>query len=89
MSMNRIQFQPGMSVHAFHKDYGAEDQCEAALAQACCPTGFAGDRFFAGIIFWGASIQRWRPPIRRGSASPCHEMLDNVYQEHKEEEDDE
>ena len=40
MSMNRIQFQPGMSVRAFQKVYGSEAQCEAALTQSRWPQGF-------------------------------------------------
>ncbi len=31
MAMNRIQFQPGLSLAEFLRDYGAEAQCEAPL----------------------------------------------------------
>ena len=34
MAMNRIQFQPGLSLAAFLRDYGEESQCEAALVTA-------------------------------------------------------
>jgi ribosomal protein L37AE/L43A len=40
MAMNRIQFQPGLSMPAFLKSYGTEVQCAAALEQARWPTGF-------------------------------------------------
>jgi hypothetical protein len=30
MPMNRIQFQPGLSMPEFLKDFGTEAQCEAA-----------------------------------------------------------
>lgn len=40
MSMNRIQFQPGMSVNDLHKACGSEAQCEAALTRARWPSGF-------------------------------------------------
>ena len=40
MSMNRIQFQPGLSMPEFLKQFGAEVQCEAALEQARWPQGF-------------------------------------------------
>ena len=40
MAMNRIQFQPGLSMPEFLKRYGAEAQCAAALEQARWPTGF-------------------------------------------------
>ena len=31
MAMNRVQFQPGLSMTKFLDRYGTEDQCEAAL----------------------------------------------------------
>jgi transposase-like protein len=40
MAMNRIQFQPGMSLFEFFERYGSEAQCEAALEQARWPQGF-------------------------------------------------
>jgi transposase-like protein len=38
--MNRIQFQPGMSLSQFLELYGTEEQCEAALEQTRWPNGF-------------------------------------------------
>lgn len=40
MAMNRIQFQPGLSMPEFLKDYGTEVQCEQALEAARWPEGF-------------------------------------------------
>ncbi|OGT89278.1 MAG: transposase [Gammaproteobacteria bacterium RIFOXYA12_FULL_61_12] len=40
MSMNRIQFQPGLSLPAFLEQFGTEAQCEAALEKARWPQGF-------------------------------------------------
>ena len=40
MSMNRIQFQPGLSMPEFLKQFGTEAQCEAELEQARWPQGF-------------------------------------------------
>ena len=40
MAMNRIQFQPGLSMPEFLKGYGTESQCAAALEQARWPSGF-------------------------------------------------
>ncbi|SER77573.1 Transposase zinc-ribbon domain-containing protein, partial [Azotobacter beijerinckii] len=40
MSMNRIQFQPGLSMPEFLKCYGTQAQCAAALEQARWPAGF-------------------------------------------------
>jgi len=40
MAMNRVQFQPGLSMAQFMDRYGSEDQCEAALMAARWPHGF-------------------------------------------------
>ena len=40
MAMNRIQFQPGMSLFELFQQFGSEAQCEAALEQARRPQGF-------------------------------------------------
>jgi len=44
MSMNRIQFQQGMSLTEFFERYGTEAQCAAALAALRWPDGFACPR---------------------------------------------
>ena len=44
MPMNRIQFQPGLSLAAFLRDYGTEAQCEAAVMAARWPQGVVCDR---------------------------------------------
>ncbi len=44
MAMNRIQFQPGLSMPEFLKDYGTEAQCEQALEAARWPEGFGCPR---------------------------------------------
>ena len=41
MPMNRVQFQPGLSLPEFTKLYGTEAQCESALVQSRWPTGFS------------------------------------------------
>lgn len=41
MSINRIQFQPGLSMVDFFDRYGQPEQCEAALAAARWHEGFA------------------------------------------------
>ena len=40
MPMNRVQFQPGLSMHEFLQRYGTEQQCEQALAERRWPSGF-------------------------------------------------
>ena len=41
MAMNRVQFQPGLSMAEFVERYGSEDKCEAALVTSRWPDGFA------------------------------------------------
>lgn len=48
--MNRIQFQPGLSMPEFLKRYRTEAQCAAALEQARWPTGFRCPRC-AGVAY--------------------------------------
>ena len=38
MAMNRVQFQPGLSMAEFFERYGSEEQCEAALFAARWPS---------------------------------------------------
>jgi ribosomal protein L37AE/L43A len=44
MAMNKIQFQRGMSYEEFHKLYGVEEQCEAALVKSRWPQGYCCPR---------------------------------------------
>lgn len=44
MSMNRIQFQQGLSLPEFQSLYGTEEQCEAALEKARWPDGYRCSR---------------------------------------------
>ncbi len=37
MSMNHIQFQPGLSMPEFIQQYGTETQCEEALVRTRWP----------------------------------------------------
>jgi hypothetical protein len=48
MAMNRIQFQPGLSMPEFFKRYGTESQCAAALELARWPNGFRCPRCAGG-----------------------------------------
>ena len=41
MTMNRVQFQPGLSMAEFFDRYGSDDKCEAALVCSRWPEGFA------------------------------------------------
>jgi hypothetical protein len=44
MPMNRVQFQPGLSMPEFVQQFGTEAQCEAALQAARWPHGFVCPR---------------------------------------------
>ena len=44
MTMNRVQFQKGLSMSAFQRRYGTEAACEAAVLAARWPTGFVCPR---------------------------------------------
>jgi len=41
MKMNRVQFQPGLSMAEFIDQYGSDEKCEAALIESRWPSGFA------------------------------------------------
>jgi len=41
MPMNRVQFQPGLSMAEFMRRFGTQEQCEAALTLARWPQGFS------------------------------------------------
>ncbi len=41
MPMNRVQFQSGLSMPDFLKQFGTEAQCRAELKQARWPKGFS------------------------------------------------
>ena len=58
MPMNRVQFQPGLSMAEFLDRYGSEAQCEAALVAARWPDGFVCPACGAG-------------GVRRGARSAC------------------
>jgi ribosomal protein L37AE/L43A len=44
MPMNRIQFQPGLSMREFQRQYGSDEQCEAALFASRWPSGWVCPR---------------------------------------------
>lgn len=65
MPMNRVQFQPGLSMFEFLERYGTEEKCEAAVAAARWPDGFHAPRF-AGKASYG--FRRGRQPYRECAA---------------------
>jgi ribosomal protein L37AE/L43A len=67
MAMNRVQFQPGLSMAEFLDRYGSEEKCETALAASRWPDGFRcpacggaahGSFARAGRRYWQCSACR-------------------------------
>ena len=76
MAMNRVQFQPGLSLPAFLKRYGSERQCEQALEASRWPQGFvcprcagtAHSRFQRrGATYWQCSACHHQTSLRSGT----------------------
>jgi hypothetical protein len=65
MPMNRVQFQPGLSMFEFLQRYGTEEQCEAALFAARWPDGFVCPRCAGSAAY---AFRRGRQPYRQCSA---------------------
>jgi hypothetical protein len=65
MPMNRVQFQPGLSVFEFMERYGTEDKCEAAVASMRWPKGYRCPRC-DGAQAW--SFRRGRQSYRECTA---------------------
>lgn len=61
MAQNHIQFQAGLSLPAFFRLFGTEEQCEQALEAARWPQGFRCPRCH-GASAW--SRRRGRQPLR-------------------------
>src|SRR6202162_4644192 len=62
MAMNRVQFQPGLSMIEFLARYGSEDKCEAALVESRWPKGFACPACNSGVhsAFVRAARRYWQ-----------------------------
>jgi hypothetical protein len=61
MPMNRVQFQPGLSMFEFLQRYGTEGQCEDALAASRWPEGWACPRCGGANAY---AFRRGRQPYR-------------------------
>jgi ribosomal protein L37AE/L43A len=76
MPINKIQFQPGLSLPDFFAQFGAESQCEAALEKARWPDGFVcpecGERRHSlvhrdGAQLWQCSACRKQTSLTAGT----------------------
>lgn len=76
MAMNRVQFQPGLSLPAFLAQYGSEGRCEGALEAARWPDGFVCPRcagkgcskfYRHRQAYWQCSQCRHQSSLRSGT----------------------
>lgn len=76
MAINAIQFQKGMSLAQFMKEYGTEEMCEAALLRARWPRGFVCPRCEHGrayefhrnaVRYWQCKACRHQTSLRAGT----------------------
>ena len=76
MAMNRVQFQPGLSLPAFLRRYGTEAACTAALQQARWPNGYVCPKCAAtrcsqfirrSKSMWQCSACRHQTSLRAGT----------------------
>ena len=72
MTMNRVQFQPGLSMAEFMDRYGSDDKCEAALIDSRWPAGLClpGLRLRAEQLVSARGpavlpVHRLPPPVQR------------------------
>ena len=69
MAMNRVQFQPGLSIHAFMALYGTQEKCEAAVIQwrwpekYVCPSCGHIDPSFSSFRRGDLLYRQYRAPI--------------------------
>ena len=76
MAMNRVQFQPGLSMSEFFERYGTEEKCEAALFASRWPSGWrcpickcsSSTTFMReGRRYWQCSAHRHQSTLISGS----------------------
>ena len=81
MAMSRIQFQHGLSMPDFLKDYGTVVQCEQALEAVrwpsgfCCPRCRYALRYLAAFCYrfnrrFDLRVMHWRLLIAATSSAP-------------------
>jgi len=62
MTMNRIQFQEGLSLNDFLNDYGTEEQCSAILEMSRWPKGFKcpSCQSTSHCVVWHAQVKTFQ-----------------------------
>ena len=71
MAMNRVQFQKGLSMSEFLKQYGRMEQCHAALVASRWPGGFVcphcGETRHSSFIHWQCQACRYQTTVTAGT----------------------
>jgi hypothetical protein len=82
MAMNRVQFQPGLSMFEFLERYGTEQLCEQAVFSMRWPEGFVCPRCEDRRCF---SFRRGRQPYRQcaGCAYQCSLIVGTLFESTK------
>lgn len=82
MKMNRVQFQPGLSMPEFFERYATEAQCRAALQVARWPNGFVcpGCAGSARTSFERAGLRYWQCG---GCAQQCSLISGTIFESTK------
>jgi hypothetical protein len=91
MAINGIQFQKALSLSAFFRDFGTEEQCEVAFIKArwprgficpCCGNAVAYEFKRRGLRYWQCSACRKQTSLRsRESGSVPHCDTDSAIRE--------
>ncbi len=76
MAINPVQFQKGLSLGQFMRDYGTDEQCEKALEKARWPSGFKCPRCQHAYAYefqrkcnryWRCKACRYQSSLRAGT----------------------
>jgi transposase-like protein len=82
MAMNRVQFQPGLSMPEFMERYGSEEQCEEALAASRWQDGFVCPACGAAAF---CAFRRGKLPYRQCSSCryQCSVIVGTIFESTK------
>jgi len=67
MTPNHLQFQPGLSLNEFLRDYGTQAQCQAALEKARWPGGY-----LCPACQSGSHCIVWHGKVKTFQCNRCH-----------------
>ena len=70
MTPNYLQFQPGLSLNEFLRDYGTQAQCQAALEKARWPAGY-----LCPACQSGSHCIVWHGKVKTFQCNRCHTQV--------------